>query len=235
MAAASFTYAGKKIDYTVEYSWRRSTSISIKPDGLVLVRAPKLVPLIMIEKIVRERASWIYNKVLFFEKHATKKQEKEYVEGEVHHYLGRELKLRIQVGGSDSVTIDQQTLQVVTPRISTRIVKTLVKAWYHEQGVKTLYERYNLACLVFEKVGIYSKSLTYKPMRGKWGTCSHDDHVCLNPDLIKTPLECVDYVVYHELCHVKHHNHGRGFHQLMSKMMPDWRKRKKLLDTYGIA
>ena len=235
MKHINFSYAGKKIDCQIEYSWRRSTSISIKPDGRVLVRAPKLVPLLIIEKLIQEKASWIYKKVRFFEQHATKKVDKEYVEGEIHHYLGKEYTLVIRESANDSVHIIGNTLHVGTKRPSSRIVKTLVKAWYHEQGVATLYERYNLACRVFEKVGIVPKSLTYKPMKGKWGTCSHDDHVCLNPDLIKTPLECVDYVVYHELCHVRHHNHGPGFHKLMQKMMPDWKKRKKILDTYGIA
>lgn len=235
MATISFIYAGKKIECQVDYSFRRSTSIHIKPDGQVLVKAPKLVPLFMIERIVKERASWIYRKVLFIEKHVTKKEIKEYVDGEIHHFLGKELRLRIKEGIQDSVEVQEGTLLVKTQRPTTRIVRTLVKAWYHEQGVKTLYERYERACKPFAAVHIYPKSLTYKPMRGKWGTCSHDDHVCLNPDLIKTPLECIDYVVYHELCHVKHHNHGAGFHSLMQKMMPDWKKRKKLLDTYGIA
>ncbi len=235
MKQISFVYAGKKIDCQVEYSWRRSTSISIKPDGRVLVRAPKLVPLVMIEKLVKDRASWIFKKVQYFEQHATKKQEKEYVDGEIHHYLGKEYRLKIEELPEDSVKINVNTLHVTTKRPSPRIVKTLVKAWYHEQGIKTLYERYESACRIFAEEGIFPKSLTYKPMRGKWGTCSHDDHVCLNPELIKTPLECVDYVVYHELCHVRHHNHGSGFHRLMQKMMPDWKKRKKILDTYGIA
>ncbi len=235
MKQISFTYAGKIIDCKVEYSWRRSTSIAITPTQGVVVRAPKLIPLPVIEKLVKDKAAWIYKKLLYFEQHATKKTEKQYIQGEVHHYMGRELLLDIKKGEKDAVGIENNLLIVRTIRPSVRIVKTLVKGWYHEQGVKTLYERYDRACQIFGAVGIYPKSLTYKPMKGKWGTCSHDNHICLNPDLIKTPVECIDYVVYHELCHVKHHNHGRRFHQLMLKMMPDWKKRKKILDSYGIG
>ncbi|MBP9690998.1 M48 family metallopeptidase [Candidatus Woesebacteria bacterium] len=233
MAEISFTYAGREFSCEVDQKWRRSLSIQIRPDGSVLVRAPKIIPLFLVQKQVEEKAAWIYKKVLYFEKHAHTKAPKTYQEGEVHTFLGEKYTLKTVIGENDSVVLNDGTITITSKRISPVIVKSLLSAWYHEQGVKILYERFELACRMFQDKGIVPASLSYKPMKGKWGYCTHDNHISLSPELVKTPLECIDYVVYHELCHVKHHDHGSKFHALQKEMLPDYRLRKKKLDAYG--
>lgn len=233
MVTFTITYAGRTIVCHLDQKWRRSLSIQIKPDGTVLVRAPKLLPILVIKKQVEEKASWIYKKLLYFDKHQKTKAPKKYVEGESHHFLGKEYTLKCVVGPKDTVSIDDTSLVVSSTRISPVIVKSLLNRFYHDEGVKILYERFEMATKIFAAKGIIPESLTYKPMKGKWGYCSHDNHICLNPELVKTPIECIDYVIYHELCHVRHHNHGPRFHALQKEMLPDYKLRKKKLDRYG--
>jgi len=229
----SFTYANRTIQYHIEKSFRRSLSIHIKPDATVLVRAPKFFPNFMIQKQVEERATWIYKKLIEIEKHTKKIVPKKYKDGEVHYLLGKEYTLKSQTGEIDEVSIQGEYIIITSKRISSVIIKSLLTAWYHEQSIQILYKQYELACAVFAEIGIIPQSLTYKPMRGKWGYCSHDNHICLNPELVKTPLVCIEYVIYHELCHVRHHNHGVRFHALQRKMLPDYKIRKKKLDTFS--
>jgi predicted metal-dependent hydrolase len=76
----------------------------------------------------------------------------------------------------------------------------------------------------------------YNPtMRIQWGSCSPSGVLVLNPNLIKAPRECVDYVILHEVCHLKEHNHSQKFYRLLSEMMPDWERHKTRLDALAEA
>ena len=68
----------------------------------------------------------------------------------------------------------------------------------------------------------------------RWGSCAKTGTITLNYELIKAPLHCIDYVIMHELCHLKIHSHGNGFNELLSKCMPDWEWRKERLERVVI-
>ena len=70
-------------------------------------------------------------------------------------------------------------------------------------------------------------------MRKQWGSCSPKGVVSLNPHLVKAPRDCIDYVLVHELAHLKEHNHSKRFYGLLDRNMPDWKSRKGKLD--GLA
>ena len=67
-------------------------------------------------------------------------------------------------------------------------------------------------------------------MKKRWGSCSKQGAIILNTELIKAPSHCIDYVILHEMCHLKYFNHGKAFYNLLVKIMPDWEKRKKRLE-----
>jgi len=75
-----------------------------------------------------------------------------------------------------------------------------------------------------------SPPLRILTMQTQWGSCSPNGRVTLNPNLVKAPRECIDYVILHELCHLAEHNHSERFYRLMGQVMPDWEKTKKRLD-----
>jgi predicted metal-dependent hydrolase len=72
--------------------------------------------------------------------------------------------------------------------------------------------------------------VTIRQMKRQWGSCSPRGRIALNVGLVRVPRECIDYVLLHELCHLKAHNHGRAFYRLLDRHLPDWRQIKLRLD-----
>ena len=71
-------------------------------------------------------------------------------------------------------------------------------------------------------------------MKTRWGSCGKNDTIILNPELIRLPTPCIDYVITHELCHLKIHKHNRDFYALLSRCMPDWMSRRERLNLLAV-
>jgi predicted metal-dependent hydrolase len=69
-------------------------------------------------------------------------------------------------------------------------------------------------------------------MKTRWGSCGHSGRILLNPRLVQTPLSCIDYVILHELCHLKEHNHSKEYYQLLDQVLPTWRDRRQKLNQF---
>jgi predicted metal-dependent hydrolase len=87
----------------------------------------------------------------------------------------------------------------------------------------------------FSPLVLPEPEITIKTLKSRWGSCTYDGRVTLNLLLIQAPLECIDYVVAHELCHLVEHNHGKGFYALLARVMPDWKARKERLNESAVA
>lgn len=222
---------GKTYKCSLKKSWRSSIAISLSKNKGIVVKAPKFMPDSLISKYLNAKKDWIiknWTKVVSTIENA----KKQYVNNEEHLYLGNLYKLKIKLSSMEAVKIIGDYIVIHISRESPLLIKNSLNSWYHQMGVTLLYERFNMALPIFHKKNIVPSSLRYKKLKGKWGACTHDNHILLNPDLIKTPLACIDYVVYHELCHVKHHNHSKFFYNLLEEMMPDWKIIKKQLRSY---
>lgn len=83
-----------------------------------------------------------------------------------------------------------------------------------------------------EKYGIEKPKISIRKMKTRWGSCSKNrQKIILNSELIKAPKACIDYVVLHEIIHLLHRNHDRKFYNFLTIYMPDWKKRKAILDS----
>jgi predicted metal-dependent hydrolase len=220
----------KELNCKIIKTIRGSIKITISHKNGVIVKSPIYVPNFILSSHISDKKDWIFDHFYKLDEIA-KRKEKKYIAGEEHYFMGNKYKLEIQLSEKENVSLSSSSIIVKVSRNSPKLVKSLWNGFLHERAVEIIFNVYETACQVFIKRNIIPKTLIYKRLKGKWGACSFDNTIYINPDLVKTPLACLEYVIYHELCHVLHHNHSKQFYSLLNEMMPDWKfRRKKLRD-----
>ena len=198
----------------------------------VFVVAPRKAPVEQVKEYVRAKGRWIAKQQRAFEAFHPKPKPRKYVSGESHWYLGRQYMLKIsKTPNSEEVKLTGPHLHVTTNNLRNKAgVKASVKQWYTERARARFQERLAICAESAGKHGLKPHGLVVRWMTKRWGSCMKDGRIILNPELVKAPTACIDYVIFHELCHLKHHNHGKGFYRLLERLMPDWQKWKDRLE-----
>lgn len=202
----------------------------LPPDGTVKVSVPYFVSAAAVEAFVRSRMEWIQEKRQGFLE-STKYKKKDYVDGEVHPFLGVDHVLKIRISSSRrwvEKTPSEITLYARESDCALRREKIL-EQWYREQLTDLLPQLFAHWEAV---VGRSANEWGIKKMKTRWGSCNITARrVWLNLELAKYPLECLEYVLVHELVHLYEASHNARFKGLMSQYLPGWKERKKLLNT----
>lgn len=225
----SIQFGSKKIDFQVEFSARKTLGITVTPDMDVLVNAPIDSSIEKIKEKLLKKAAWIIKQQNFFLSFQPKTPPRKYVGGETHLYLGRQYLLKIESGKKDSVKLKGKFIVVQTSDKSK--VKGLVKDWYLAHSKVKFKEIAEPLIQKFKRHKIEPESIVFRDMPTRWGSCTPKGKIILNPELIKAPKGCIEYVIIHELCHLVYHDHTRKFIELQTKEMPDWEKWKMKLEN----
>jgi predicted metal-dependent hydrolase len=221
-------FGSKKIDFTLEYSSRKSLGITVTPDLDVLVKAPVNTPLDKIKEKLFKKAPWILKQQSFFLSFHPKTPARKFISGETHLYLGRQYRLRVEQNDNESVKLKGKFIVVSTTDASR--VKQLVNAWYLEHAKAKFNVIAQPLIESFGKYKVEPSSIVLREMPTRWGSCTPKGKIILNPELIKAPKGCIEYVILHELCHLIHHDHTQKFIDLQSREMPHWEKWKSKLE-----
>jgi len=221
-------FGSKQIDFQLEFSSRKSLEITVTPDLEVLVKAPIDTPIEKVKEKIRKKAPWIIRQQSFFLVFHPKMTERKYVGGETHLYLGRQYRLKIIMEGFESVKLKGKFIEVTTADKAR--VKQLVSDWYLMHAKKKLHAIAQELIDEFKKYNVEPTSIVLREMPTRWGSCTAKGKIILNPELIKAPKGCIEYVIIHELCHLIHHDHTQKFLDLQTREMPYWEKWKMKLE-----
>ncbi|MEE4276461.1 MAG: SprT family zinc-dependent metalloprotease [Thermoleophilia bacterium] len=228
----SIVHGDDAISFQLVRSDRRTLGFTVRRDGSVVVRAPRRACEADVLRSVAGRAEWILRKQREFAESAARTPPLRYEEGEAHLYLGRPYPLALEQGDVETVRLAGDALRVtVRADASTGHVKDLLDAWYVRRARGHLPARLDACWATFPSNGHQRPTLRLKHMRTRWGSMSPKGNMSLRLDLIRAPDECIDYVILHELCHLAHPNHGREFWALVERLVPDWKRRKRLLES----
>ena len=221
------------IKYNVIFSRRRSISIIVRPDKSVTIRAPLRTPLKYIERFVQSKSVWI-------RKHLNSKpgiklanKDKKHIDGEVFLFLGKEYKLFRIVSAEQFVKLNENLIEVgqKDPDNSDR-TRYLLATWYILKAREVLTEKLREILSKYGELRFKAYGLVIRPLKSRWGSCSIKGRITLNSELIKLDPRLIDYVIIHELCHLKFHNHGPNFHKLLGELVPEYKSVRKELRKY---
>ncbi len=206
------------MDYIIVKKSIKNMYIQIK-DGKVYVRVPKRMTQKEIEKLIKDKEKWI-NKHLNVQKEKNEDNEK-YIE-----LLGEKYEINIINSNRDCIEIKDEKAYIYISKDSTekreKLIKNLYKKCALTQYTKTTQK-------MMELTGLAPDSWKIRDIHSAWGSCSSKRNITLSLNLIKKREELIEYVVIHELCHLKHMNHSKEFWSLVEKYVPNYKECRKEL------
>jgi hypothetical protein len=227
----SVSYGTETIQFSIVYADRKTLEIAVHPDAHVVVKAPGGTLIGDIQTRVAKRARWIRKQIGYFRKFEPHTPSRRYVGGETHLFLGRHYRLKIIKQNNEEVKLKGAYFYVMTPDPdNTQKIKDLLDKWYKDHARTVFSLRLEECYKRAKKLNVPFPDISLRKMSRRWGSCSKAGDILLNTALVKASVYCIDYVIMHELCHLKVHSHDNGYFRLLSKYMPDWERRKDRLE-----
>ena len=215
-----------KIDHIIRTK-RKSIALIIEPDGKLVVRAPMRVSDADIKHLVKHKEKWIKEKQKQVKDKSTQSTPKVYMDGEEFLYLGKSYKLKIIADLNPALVLSRKFYLSLRALPKAESVFT---EWYREQARAVISERVKLYAA---RHGFTYRKIRITSARTRWGSCSSMGNLNFTWRLVMAPPEVIDYVVVHELAHLRVNNHSKEFWNQVECIMPDYKQRLKWLKENG--
>ncbi|MDD2735164.1 MAG: SprT family zinc-dependent metalloprotease [Desulfuromonadaceae bacterium] len=223
---------------TIAYSWcrsrRRTLGITVCKDKSVSVRVPLRTATKEVRAFVISRVGWVLTVWKKLNKRQTPQQQG-YVRGAVFMYQGEAYRLEFTKGLRRSLQLHDDLLILTSPEIpSEETIRKMITHWYRAQAVEVVKARSIECHKMMRAEGVLLPPITIRAMKTRWGSYSYaTKRIALSLNLIKMPPACLDYVIIHELCHIKVRHHGPDFWQMVSCYCPNYLADRNLLKQYA--
>ncbi len=206
-------------------SKRKTISLTVTEDAALIVRAPMRTPLRYIHDMVNRNLPWIKEKKAAINRLNAAYKPKEFVDGEEFLYLGNTYALRL----SNQKQIEL-TDHLVFPRVYLPRAEKKLKEWYREQALRIISERV-ARCSRINGCGY--RSVKISNAKKRWGSCGPSGTLNFSWRLIMAPPEIVNYLVVHEVVHLKHRNHSAEYWSMVKSLLPDYKEHDRWLRKNG--
>lgn len=222
----SLTFSnGETISYLLERRPRRTVGLKITENGLV-VHAPKRIFEFQLHQILQEKSNWILTKLQARE--ANQIEKIQWVDGEHLLYLGQDIQLSISPNNTNKkLLFDENILKIngLQPNIHAGAGKAVVQ-WYKQQAKLDFSRRLEILAT---KLGVPTPPLTLSNAQSRWGSCNNRGEVRLSWRLLQAPPHIINYVICHELAHLKQMNHSAKFYAVVAQLFPNYKAAEKEL------
>ena len=207
---------------------KRRKTISLKIiDGFVQIIVPEFMSDQEIELLITKKRKWIRDK-LKIQKSIPSYQAKEFISGESFSYLGKNYRLKVKKGSNVGTVLKNGYFNVtVKPsQKGEKAVRQGLEKWFRDKALEKLKQK---TLEYAEKLDVTPESVSVRDYKSRWGACSVNRDIIYNWRLIMVPHSIIDYVVIHELCHLKHHNHSKNYWKTVNSILPDYKKQRDWL------
>jgi len=225
-----FNYGKYSYKYFLIKQSRKTVSLIVYPNFNIVLKCPTNYSKDKIENFLKNKWSWLEKQIKYFKKYKKSILNKEYLSGESFLYLGRQYKLMVKKGKTDEVKLKYgQLILSTTHNVSDKKHnKKVLNKWYTERIKKVFDEEYQKVLKIFNYD--FEPQLITREMNKRWGSFLSNKKIILNPKLIQAPKEYIDYVITHELCHMKYKNHDSKFYQALKAKISNWEEIKEKLE-----
>lgn len=217
-----------EFEVEVKRTNRRKTASLKVHEGHVQVIVPKLLTDQEIETLVLKKTKWIRDK-LRIQRLAPSYKPKEFVSGESFSYLGKNYRLKILSGKKGEVKLRDGRF-FVTVKTKGKNSRALLEDWFREKALQKLTEK---TIRHAEQIGVNPKKISIREYKSRWGSCTAKGTISFNWKIMMAPNSIIDYVVIHELCHLKHHDHSPKYWKALESKLPDYREKKEWLKKHS--
>lgn len=227
-------FGKRKINFFVKRSKKRKTiSIFVDPVEGVFLRVPLKPTMKFLSKLVYSKAAWILDKQQRINEVMENLPKREFITGETFLYLGRQLRLRILKSKNKSnITVKGGRFLVnLNSELATiAVVRNKLIHWYKKHAKIVLFKRTKIYA---KKMKLIVPEIILANQSKRWGSCNHKGCIRVNWHIIMAPISLIDYVVVHELCHLKYANHSKDFWKIFGTILPDYEVRRERLRKEG--
>jgi predicted metal-dependent hydrolase len=203
---------------------RRTLGLTVDRGGELVIHAPATAAFAELEEWVRKKLLWVHRKLAIKEALAPKMRPPEYVTGETFHYLGHGYRLALVDEQEQLLSFDGHRFTL--RRDGRSRADEQFRQWYIDSGSEWISRRVKL---MTRRAAVGPSRLEVRDLGYRWGSCGKHGAIYLNWRLLQLPARLTDYVICHELIHIREHNHGPAFWSLLDSVQPDWRERKQEL------
>ena len=222
----------RTLHYALKRSARRSIGFAIDSTGLTIT-APRWVTLADIETAITEKQRWIFTKLIEWQTRVEQRAlpKVDWKDGAQVPYLGQPVHVRLgSPQGTLAFSAEDSALQVPLPlQADPQQIKDRVQGWLQGEAKRVFGER---LAIYAEKLGVNYRAYALSSAATRWGSCSSDGKIRLNWRLIHFPLSIIDYVVAHELAHLREMNHSPRFWQTVDSIFPEFREARQTLKSH---
>ena len=230
----TFMHKNREIRFNIIYRKRKTMSLEIKRDGIINVIAPNGLDKTFIVDKVKNKSDWIIKKLDEIEVLNNNRYTRSYESGDIFLYLGNECILEVLVDKSTigtSVSLENNKLIVRSNSNNKDVIQHALKKWYTDETLGIVKERINYYNLFFEDT---VTSIKIKDQKSRWASCTYKNEILFNLRCSMMPIQIIDYIVVHEMCHMEHRNHSKDFYLAIERILPDYKERVNWLKNNGV-
>jgi predicted metal-dependent hydrolase len=220
--------------YKIDFSRRRTIIIIINPDRGVVIKAPYRTPSKVIDRFVNDKSDWIRKTLSKFKSLVRIDNRDGYSDGDSILLFGREHKLKLFHSYDYSVRLGDNDIIIAGFKNDNNpfVIKALLEDWFKFVARRRLTDNFSDILLRYREYGFLPTGFVVRKMKSRWGSCSSKGKIAISYDLVRLDEIYGEYVIIHELCHLKHHNHSAAYYKLLSEVYPDWKKVRGELKKY---
>lgn len=225
---------GEKIAFYVQRKEIKYMNLRVTKDCEIKISLPKKMNIEYAKEFIKRKIRWIKKQQEYYSNSILPKESSNFENENILYILGNQYKIRLIPDNKNKVILNDEYIELYIKKqylASNNYINNFYEKWLKQYALNIIKELVVKYQKQLENYKINLPEIEIKKRKSVWGTCiPSKNKVIFNFNIIKTPIDCVEYVVLHELSHFKYPNHSKDFYNFIAIFMPNWKERRRILN-----